>query len=230
MISPRVLSMWKTLTGSNINPLTPCPVERTTIVALPYNAYPAATMLRPGCRASLTVAGPSDCWIEKKVNCYKGYSIKNVQGPPLRHLTAPRPLFFLGLSTPPSPLSQISLHPHTLFFAFYRRGYEWQSPLFFFYMRTPDPSFFREGGGLPPCTLFNGILHVNILYTLLFPLMWFYAYLSVYGKNSPNRHKTVNIRRTIQWIKDDYVSTLKINQIKSSTLLYHVPVSFSGAG
>ena len=44
-----------------MNPFTPFPVDSTTIVALPYRAYPAATSLRPGCRASLTLAGPSDC-------------------------------------------------------------------------------------------------------------------------------------------------------------------------
>ena len=47
------------LTGSSINPFTPFPIDRTTMVALPYRAYPVATRLRPGCNASLTLAGPS---------------------------------------------------------------------------------------------------------------------------------------------------------------------------
>jgi len=47
------------LTGSNIKLLTPVPTDMTTIVALPYRAYPAAMTLRPDCRQSLTVAGPS---------------------------------------------------------------------------------------------------------------------------------------------------------------------------
>ena len=46
-------------TGSSVNPLTPLPVVSTTIVALPYKAYPAATKFRPGCKASCSVAGPS---------------------------------------------------------------------------------------------------------------------------------------------------------------------------
>lgn len=35
-------------TGSSVNPLTPFPVVRTTIVALPNKAYPAATKFLPG--------------------------------------------------------------------------------------------------------------------------------------------------------------------------------------
>lgn len=37
-----------------MKPLTPFPVESTIIVALPYKAYPAATMFLPGCRASFS--------------------------------------------------------------------------------------------------------------------------------------------------------------------------------
>ena len=36
------------LTGSSVNPLTPFPVVKTTIVALPNKAYPAATKFLPG--------------------------------------------------------------------------------------------------------------------------------------------------------------------------------------
>ena len=45
--------------GSNMNPLTPCPVDKTIIVALPYKAYPAATICLPDWRASPGAKGPS---------------------------------------------------------------------------------------------------------------------------------------------------------------------------
>ena len=48
------------LTGSKVNPLTPFPVDNTTIVALPNNAYPAATKCLPGCSASLIEGESSD--------------------------------------------------------------------------------------------------------------------------------------------------------------------------
>jgi len=73
------------LTGSSIKLLTPVPTDSTTIVALPYRAYPAATTCRPDCRASLTVAGPSD-------TCTHNSTIKSHQHVHLysfitRHLT-----------------------------------------------------------------------------------------------------------------------------------------------
>ena len=49
-----------TLTGSRVNPFTPFPVVMTTMVALPYKAYPEATKFEPGCRTSAFVTGPSD--------------------------------------------------------------------------------------------------------------------------------------------------------------------------
>ena len=52
------------LTGSSVNPLTPLPVERTTMVALPYMEYPAATIFLPGCRRSASQAGPSHTCIQ----------------------------------------------------------------------------------------------------------------------------------------------------------------------
>lgn len=55
----QLISAKLNLTGSSVNPLTPFPVVRTTIVALPNRAYPAATKLLPDWRASSNVAGPS---------------------------------------------------------------------------------------------------------------------------------------------------------------------------
>ena len=40
------------LTGSRVKQLTPFPVDNTITVALPYNAYPAATIAFPGCKPS----------------------------------------------------------------------------------------------------------------------------------------------------------------------------------
>lgn len=53
------------LTGSNIKPLTPLPVDMTIIVADPYKAYPAATIWLPGCKASDTVGTPSVLFLKE---------------------------------------------------------------------------------------------------------------------------------------------------------------------
>lgn len=59
MIPIIVLGKCHILTGSNINPFTPLPVDKTIIHALPYRAYPAATILLPGNNTSFSDASPS---------------------------------------------------------------------------------------------------------------------------------------------------------------------------
>lgn len=54
-----------------MNPLTPFPMERTIMVALPYRAYPAPTSSLPLCRASFSVAGPSS-FCKVKEDLYYG--------------------------------------------------------------------------------------------------------------------------------------------------------------
>lgn len=58
------------LTGSNMNPFTPVPLPKakTIIVALPYNAYPAAINFLPDCKTSLSVGGPSSNFLLTKNN------------------------------------------------------------------------------------------------------------------------------------------------------------------
>lgn len=50
--------------GSYMNPLTPFPKDSTIMVAEPYRAYPAATRLLPGCRASATTGSPGDVFLQ----------------------------------------------------------------------------------------------------------------------------------------------------------------------
>ena len=45
--------------GSSIKPLTLFPVDRTIIVAAPYNAYPAATSSLPGFNTSFSISAGS---------------------------------------------------------------------------------------------------------------------------------------------------------------------------
>ena len=54
---------WFLRTGSSMNPLTSPPIEMTIMVALPYNAYPAATISRPVTNPSPT-AFASFCRVE----------------------------------------------------------------------------------------------------------------------------------------------------------------------
>lgn len=65
-----VFSLFHALTGSSVNPLTPCPVVITTIVALPNSAYPAATKFLPGWRASSMVGGPSCSYSQEKSDTF----------------------------------------------------------------------------------------------------------------------------------------------------------------
>lgn len=51
--------VYGSLTGSSVKPLTHPPVLRTIIVALPYSAYPPATISLPDWRRSASQAGPS---------------------------------------------------------------------------------------------------------------------------------------------------------------------------
>lgn len=62
--------LFHALTGSSVNPLTPCPVVITTIVALPNSAYPAATKFLPGWRASSMVGGPSCSYSQEKSDTF----------------------------------------------------------------------------------------------------------------------------------------------------------------